>query len=148
MENIMLLEGLLDRGLIFQSQAGCKVSPYWFNPTFQLDPATRCFLMSIRVRPQKYRCIKTLSYDFFEGEIVDLALEANVLWHTARITTIEPRYVNIELVPGEYCFRWVINFTPFVNPNLPIVISKEGDQYNRLIVTESDDSNMYIDETL
>jgi hypothetical protein len=144
LENIILLEGFLDRGLQFQSQAGSKVSPYWFNPTFQLDPSTRCISMSIKVRPQKYRCIKTLSYDFFEGEIVDLALEANVLWHNLRIREVEPRYVNIELVPGEYCFRWLINFTPFVNPNLPIVISKEGEQFNRLIVTESED-NMYVD---
>ncbi len=98
--------------------------------------------MAVRLRPKKYRCIATISYEFFEGEIADLKLEANVFWHPLKIPDTEPRYVNMEVMPGEYCYRWIINFQPFVDPNLPIVFSKEGAQYNILIVPENAEDNM------
>ena len=140
MENVLLLEGLLDRGLQFLSKAGCKVSPYWFNPVLELNNITRRISMNIPLRRGKY--IARLSYDFFEGEITDIVLEANVLWRSIKISNTEPRYVDLELINGEYYYRWKINFWPFVDPNIPVVVTAEGEQYNILLV--SADNNMQV----
>ena len=96
--------------------------------------------MNIPLRRGKY--IARLSYDFFEGEITDIVLEANVLWRSIKISNTEPRYVDLELINGEYYYRWKINFWPFVDPNIPVVVTAEGEQYNILLV--SADNNMQV----